>query len=80
MEQTNKEIAPFMADPVFDLGPQNVDAYDFGIPKLSSRLDDDTLAQYSYLLVSEDATFTELFGKLIDWLNSLPKAPTGNVT
>lgn len=51
MEQKNKEIAPFMADSVFDLGPQKVDAYNFGIPKLSSRLDDDTLAQYSYLLV-----------------------------
>jgi hypothetical protein len=75
MEQKNKEIAPFMTDPVFDLGPQKVDAYDFGIPKLSSRLDDDTLAQYSYLLVSEDATFAELFGQLMDWLNSLPKAP-----
>ena len=75
MEKTNKEIAPFMTDPVFDVGPQNVDAYDFGIPKLSSRLDDDTLAQYSYLLVSEDAAFAELFGQLMDWLNSLPKAP-----
>jgi len=75
MEQTNKEIAPFMADPVFDVGPQKVDAYDFGILKLSSRLDDDTLAQYSYLLVSEDAAFAELFGQLMDWLNSLPKAP-----
>jgi len=75
MEKTNKEIAPFMTDPVFDVGPQKVDAYDFGIPKLSSRLDDDTLAQYSYLLVSEDAAFAELFGQLMDWLNSLPKAP-----
>jgi hypothetical protein len=80
MEKTNKEIAPFMADPMFDLGPQKVDAYDFGMPKLSSRLNDDTLAQYSILLTSEDATFTELFGKLIDWLNSLPKAPKDKVT
>ena len=78
MEQKNKEIAPFMTDPVFDLGPQKVDAYDFGIPKLSSQLDDETLAQYSYLLVSEDATFAELFGQLMDWLNSLPKAPKDN--
>ena len=75
MEQKNNELAPFMADPVFDLGPQKIDAYDFGIPKLSSRLDDDALAQYSYMLVSEDATFAELFGQLMDWLNSLPKAP-----
>jgi hypothetical protein len=75
MEQKNKEIAPFMTDAVFDLGPQKVDAYDFGIPKLSSRLDDDTIAQYSYLLVSKDETFAELFGQIIEWLNSLPKAP-----
>jgi hypothetical protein len=79
MEQKNKEITPFMSDPMFDLGPQKVDAYDFGMPKLSSRLDDKTIAQYSYLLTSEDATFTELFGKLIDWLNNLPKAPKDNV-
>jgi hypothetical protein len=75
MEEKNKEIVPFMADPLFDLGPQKVDAYDFGIPKLSSRLDDDTIAQYSYLLASKDANFAELFGQIIDWLNSLPKAP-----
>lgn len=75
MEQKNKEIAPFMADPVFDLGPQKVDAYDFGIPKLSEGLDDDTLAQYTYLLISEDATFAELFGQLMEWLNKLPKVP-----
>ncbi len=64
-----------MADQVFDVGPQKVDNYDFGIPKLSEHLDDDTLAQYTYLLVSEDATFAELFRQLMDWLNSLPKAP-----
>ncbi len=75
MEQKNKEIAPFMADPVFDLGPQKVDSYDFGIPKLTERLDDDTLAQYTYLLISEDATFAELFGQLMEWLNKLPKEP-----
>ena len=51
MEQRNKEIAPLMTDPVFDVGPKKVDAYDFGIPKLSARLDDDTLAQYTYLLI-----------------------------
>ncbi len=80
MEAKSKEIAPFMSDPVFDLGPQKVDAYDFGMSKLSSRLDDDTLARYSCLLVSDDAAFAELFGKLMDWLNSLPKPPKDNAT
>jgi hypothetical protein len=79
MEKKNKELAPFMSDPIFDVGPQKIEEYDFGIPKLSSKLDDDTLAQYSYLLVSEDATFGELFCQLMQWLNSLPKAPENPV-
>jgi len=55
---------PFLADPVFDEGLLKVDSYDFGIPKLSAELDDDTLAQYTYLLVSEDTTFAEFFPRI----------------
>ncbi len=73
--QNIKEIEPFMSDPIFDIGPQKIDEYDFGIPKLTEELDDGTLAQYSYLLVSEDATFAELFKQLTEWLNNLPKTP-----
>ena len=79
MAEKTKEIAPFMADPVFDIGPQKVDNYDFGISKLSEHIDDETLAKYTYLLISEDATFTELFRQLMDWLNSLPKAPSNTM-
>jgi uncharacterized membrane protein len=75
MEQKQKELLPFLADPVFDEGLRKVDSYDFGIPKLSAELDDDTLAQYTYLLVSEDATFAEFFQGLTDWMNSLPSLP-----
>ncbi len=75
IEQNIKDIKPFMSNPIFDVGPQKIDEYDFGIPKLTEELDDGTLAQYSYLLVSEDATFAELFKQLTDWLNSLPKTP-----
>jgi hypothetical protein len=75
MQQKNSEIAPFMADLVFDVGPKKVDEYDFALPKLSSQLDDDTLAKYAYLLSSEDPNFVKLFGELLEWLNSLPKAP-----
>jgi uncharacterized membrane protein len=78
MEQKQKEISPFLADPVFDEGLRKVDSYDFGIPKLSMELDDDTLAQYTYLLVSEDATFAEFFQGLTDWMNSLPSLPGKN--
>ncbi len=75
IEQNIKEIKPFMSNPIFDVGPQKIDEYDFGIPKLTEELNDETLAQYSCLLVSEDAAFAELFKQLTDWLNSLPKTP-----
>ena len=75
MKQKRKEIQPLLSDPIFDVGPDAVEKYDFGIPKLTQELDDSTLAQYAYLLVSEDATFGELFGTLADWMNSLPKFP-----
>jgi hypothetical protein len=75
MEQKRKEIKPFISDPIFDVGPETIEKYDFGIPKLTQELDDNTLAQYTYLLVSEDATFGELFNALGDWMNKLPAFP-----
>jgi F0F1-type ATP synthase membrane subunit b/b' len=75
MEQKRKEIEPFISDPIFDAGPEIIEKYDFGIPKLSQELDDSTLAQYTYLLLSEDAAFGELFSALGDWMNSLPQFP-----
>ena len=76
IEQKRKEIEPFLSDPVFDVGPKKIDEYDFGLPKLTEELDDDALAQYTYLLVSEDATFAELFGALSEWINTLPALPS----
>ena len=75
MEQKRKEIEPFISDPIFDVGPETIEKYDFGIPKLTQELDDSTLAQYTYLLLSEDATFGELFSELGGWMNSLPQFP-----
>ena len=75
MEQKRNEIKPFLSDPIFDVGPETIEKYDFGIPKLTQELDDSTLAQYTYLLLSEDKTFGELFCALGDWMNSLPKVP-----
>lgn len=75
MEQKREEIKPFMSDPIFDVGPEAIEKYDFGIPKLTQHLDDGVLAQYSYLLLSEDPRFGELFKALGDWMNSLPKFP-----
>ena len=75
MEQKKSEIEPYLSDPVFDAGPKKVDEYDFGLPKLTQELDDGTIAQYAYLLVSEDQTFGELFGAVSDWMNTIPMPP-----
>ena len=75
MEQKRNEIEPLISDPIFDVGPETIEKYDFGIPKLTQELDDSTLAQYTYLLLSEDATFGELFAALGDWMNNLPQFP-----
>ncbi|HEX9260999.1 MAG TPA: hypothetical protein VF893_00550 [Candidatus Bathyarchaeia archaeon] len=75
IEQKKKEIEPFLSDPVFDVGPKKIDEYDFGLPKLTEELDDSTIAQYAYLLVSEDQNFAALFSGLTDWMNTLPMPP-----
>jgi hypothetical protein len=76
IDQKRREIEPFLSDPVFDVGPNKIDEYDFGLPKLTEELDDDSLAQYTYWLVSEDATFAELFAALSEWINTLPALPS----
>ena len=75
IEQKRLEIEPFLADPVFDLGPKKVDEYDFGLPKLFEELDDIILARYVLLMESGDAKFGELFQALSQWMNSLPSFP-----
>lgn len=73
--QKGKEIDPFLSEPVFDIGLQKVDKYNFKLPKLTEELDDTSLARYAQLLVIEDPDFSELFGELGDWMNTLPKFP-----
>jgi uncharacterized membrane protein len=75
IEQKRREIEPFLSNPIFDVGTETIEKYDFGVPKLTQELDDNTLAQYAYLLISEDSKFGELFSALGDWMNNLPKFP-----
>jgi F0F1-type ATP synthase membrane subunit b/b' len=73
MRQKRKEMEPMLSNPKFDVGPKIIEKYNFKLPKLTQELDDEALAQYSKLLVSEDPSFSEMFGKLTEWMNSLPK-------
>ena len=72
--QKRKEIEPLLSDTAFDFGPKIIDGYNFRLPKLTERLDDSSLAQYTQLLVGEDPSFTEMFKELINWMNILPKS------
>ena len=73
IRQKKQEIEPLLSDPIFEAGPKIVEKYDFKLPKLTKELDDNTLAQYAQLLLSEDKQFTEMFKELTEWINSLPK-------
>lgn len=75
MDRKKGEIEPMLADKAFDAGPEIVDIYEFGLPKLTEELDDDIIAQYAQLLVQEDRYFTEMFGELTKWINTLPQLP-----
>lgn len=75
MESKRSEIEPLLSDRAFDAGPELIEVYDFSLPKLTEELDDATIAQYARLLVEEDRYFTELFGELTEWINTLPVLP-----
>jgi len=75
MAQKAGEIAPLLTDRIFDKGPEIVEVYEFGLPMLTEELDDETVAEYAKLLVQEDKYFTEMFGELSAWMNSLPQLP-----
>ncbi|GEM_PF-1045674 len=75
MAQKADEIGPLLADRMFEKGPEIVEVYEFGLRKLTEELDDETIAEYAKLLVQEDKYFTEMFGELTAWMNSLPQLP-----
>lgn len=75
MAQKADEIGPLLADRLFDKGPEIVDVYEFGLPKLTEELDDETIAEYAKMLVQEDKFFTEMFDELTVWMNGLPQLP-----
>jgi hypothetical protein len=75
MQQNKQEILPFLSDAVFEMGPEIIERYDFKLPKLTQELDDQTLAQYSQLILSEDLRLAEMIKQLAGWLQSLPTPP-----
>ena len=75
MAQKRGEIEGLLADPAFDEGPEIVDIYDYGLPKLTEELDEETIERYVEMLVQEDKFFSEMFQRLTSWINTLPELP-----
>ncbi len=75
LKQKKQEMAPFLSDPAFDVGPKIISEYDFNLPKLTEELDDKALVKYSKLLTAEDTRFAQMFKALTEWLSTLPKPP-----
>ena len=73
MRQKRQELETMLSDPAFKIGPEIIEKYDFNLPKLTQELDDNALARYSQLLVSEDVPFCKMFKELTEWINSIPK-------
>ncbi len=73
MREKRREFESLLSDPAFDVGPGIIEKYDFKLPKLTEELDDNTIAQYSQLLLSEDVGFAKMFKELAEWIGSLPK-------
>ncbi len=76
LKQKRKDIEPLLSDKVFDIGPQTIEEYDFGLTKITEELDENTLSRYTQLMACEDPKFGKMFKALTEWMNSLPKEPT----
>ena len=73
LNQKIKEVKPILSNPAFDGGLRIVENHDFKLPKLTQELDDNAIAGYIQLIMSEDPTFADTFKQLASWLNSLPQ-------
>ena len=73
MREKRQEFESLLSNPAFDVGPRIIEKYDFKLPKLTEELDDNSLSQYSQLLINEDLDFGKMFKELAEWIGSLPK-------
>ena len=78
MKQKSQGLQQFLSNPAFEEGPKIISKYNFNLPKLTEELDDNALAKYSQLLISEDEQFARMFKELTEWLSSLPKDPNSD--
>jgi F0F1-type ATP synthase membrane subunit b/b' len=75
LREKRKEMKSLLSDSAFDSGPKIVEKYDFRLPRLTEKLGDNTLAQYTQLLISEDPRFAKMFKELTSWMEHIPKFP-----
>lgn len=76
MNEKKEQIIPLLADKRFDEGIAIVKRYEFGLPRLTSDLDERSLLGYIALLQEENEKFTKMFQELLEWMKNLPQQGT----
>jgi hypothetical protein len=66
MREKRREFESLLSDPAFDFGPRIIEKYEFKLPKLTEELDDNTLSQYSQLMLTEDVSFAKMFKEMAE--------------
>ena len=68
-------LRKFVSGPEFDKGIEIVDKHDFGLPKITEKLTDETLASYVLFVKGGNAEITKMFKELAEWQEGLPRPP-----
>jgi hypothetical protein len=76
MNEKKEQILPLLADRRFDEGITIVERYEFGLPRLTTDLDERSLLAYIALLQENNEQFTKMFQELLEWMKNLPQQET----
>ena len=76
MNEKKEQILPLLADRRFDEGIAIAERYEFGLPRLTTDLDERSLLGYIALLQENNEQFTKMFQELLEWMKNLPQQET----
>jgi hypothetical protein len=71
LQAKKDEIRKKIADSKFDAGITIAEQNNFGVPNLTSDLDEQSLLRYIVLLKAQDAQCTKMFQELMEWMKTI---------
>ena len=72
------DLRNVIADPAFDKGITIAERYSFGLPAVTTDLDEISLLGYIALLKANDPRCTKMFQELMEWMKVIPQPPEHN--